>query len=823
MPNIPINYIVNNRPLLDLNKTLEQLNAAQDKLNASVRNTGQVYSTTLAGMRSRLDTLRAAIENTAQADVARLQKLSAEYKKLDTEINRITADLYKQSQAMDAMGKSAQQTSVNLGNMVTQVKAFLTAGLLKEILDTTLAMAELAGNVEGVSRAFSRLPQSTKLLSDLRRSTHGTLTDLQLMQQAIRAQNFRIPLQDLGMYLEFAMQRAQATGESIDYMVNSIVTGLGRDSIKILDNLQVDIGAMKKDMAELGISIDEAFGIQVRNEMAKMGGFIETQKDQVSRLRTEWETLKVVISQKPATGWLIDFLTQSVQGAQALVKAIDLNPKYLIPWAGWVMLVRDVGRNLGDLAREQAAVNQSMDEFTRLSDSFVGSMADQAKQAEIEILLSSGKRARFKLEKQAILEKIEVLKEDSWANRIQIEEMENAAEHYDVQISMITKLIDLLKEYAEAKRLATKEDVIQKGIIETLNELISDLEEKRTKATSLTAIRRYNDQLALQRAYLQEILGLTDQMNSSASRVYDIRQNPGGGTPQTKTTTETLRSDMVALAELIGREFGKRLGESLNKNFKETGFFEKLIDNMKAYKTELVTQAVDMVAGNIHDIMDLELMSYDMRIQALSDFYDRQYLLAGDNTRKKKELQIKEDKEIGDLRRKQAKAEQRARIFGIIIDTAASISKTAAQLGFPAAIPFIALAAINGAVQLAIASKAKPQGFKDGVIDLPANGKPRDRDSILAMLQPGESVMTVAETKSNKRTLKAMRAKMFDDTMLERLKLTSNGVSMEPMDLTPVVNAIYDSQTDYYAQGTTIMQTQNQQAARRKVHRARSI
>lgn len=823
MPNIPINYIVNNKPLLDLNKTLEQLNAAQDKLNASIRNTGQVYSTTLAGMRSRLETLRAAIENTAQADVARLQRLSAEYKKLDTEINKITSDLYKQSQAMDALGKSAQQTSVNLGNMVTQVKAFLTAGLLREILDTTLAMAELAGNMEGVSRAFARLPQSTKLLSDLRKATHNTLTDLQLMQQAIRAQNFKIPLQDLGMYLEFAMQRAQATGESIDYMVNSIVTGLGRDSIKILDNLQVDIGAMKKDMAELGLSIDEAFSVQVRNEMAKMGGFIETQKDTVAQLRSEWEKVRLTLATRLESGGLIMALKEAVMGLQVLIAtAPEFEAKFLIPWVGQALLIKKWGENMGKAAQEQAAMNQAMDEFDRLSRGFKGTAQDMAQQAQIEIMLSSGKRASFKLEKQAILERIEALKENSWENRVQIEEMENAAEHYDVQISMITKLIDLLKEYAEAKRAATAEDVVQKGIIEALNILIADLEEKRTKATSLTAITRYNDQLAVQRAYLQEILGLTDQMNVNASKVYDIRQNPAA-TPQTKTTTETLRTDMVALAELIGREFGKRLGESMNKNFKETGFFEKLIDNMKAYKTELTIQATDMVAGSIHDIMDLELMSYDMRIQALTDFYDRQYLLAGDNTRKKKELQIKEDKEISELRRKQAKAEQRARIFGIIIDTAASISKTAAQLGFPAAIPFIALAAINGAVQLAIASKAKPQGFKDGVIDLPANGRARDRDSVPAMLQPGESVMTVAETKRNRRTLRAMRAKMFDDSMLERLKLTSNGVSMEPMDLTPVVNAIYDSQPDYYAQGTTIMQTQNQQSARRKVHRARSI
>lgn len=803
MPNIPINYVVNNRPLLDLNKTLEQLNAAQDKLNASIRNTGQVYSTTLAGMRSRLESLRAAIENTSQADVARLQRLSSEYKKLDTEINRITADLYKQSQATDAAAKSAQAAAVSFGNMVTQVKAFLTAGLLKEILDTTLAMAELAGNVAGVERAFQRLPGSTRLLQELRNSTHGALTDLQLMQQAIRAQNFKIPLEQLGMYLEFAQQRAQATGESVDYMVNSIITGLGRDSIKILDNLQVDVGQMKKDMDELGISIDEAFGRQVQLEMAKMGGYVENQRDSVNKLRTAWAELKVAVSEASTTGWLIDFLTQGVEGVRLWIQS--MGPE-----------------TMTEIMRQQNAIADATDRVNKFQKTLNGTREEQLAQLYEEIQRNSEYQDQQLQRLDTAKAQKEELMNFNVANQDEIDLLNEQIKVYIQRISIGSQYSDMLTDLAIKLKAVNKEQTEEKGIIESLNELITSLEEKRTKATSLTAITRYNDQLALQRAYLQDILGLTDRLNANASKVYDIRQNPAA-TPSTNTTSETLRADMVNLAELIGRDFGKRLGDSMTKNFKETGFFEKLLDSIKAYRTELTTQAVDMIAVNINDIMDLELMSYDMRIQALTDFYDRQYLLAGDNTRKKKELQIKEDKEISELRRKQAKAEQRARIFGIIIDTAASISKTAAQLGFPAAIPFIALAAINGAVQLAIASKAKPQGFKDGVIDLPANGRARDRDSVPAMLQPGESVMTVAETKRNRRTLRAMRAKMFDDSMLERLKLTSNGVSMEPMDLTPVVNAIYDSQPDYYAQGTTIMQTQNQQSARRKVHRARSI
>src|SRR5689334_16595710 len=116
-------------------------------------------------------------------------------------------------------------------NDVTSVgTAILTAFSIKEIAQFVLETNKLAGTFEGVQRAFQRLPNSTLLMENLRESTHGTVDNLMLMQQALRARNFGISVKDLGTYLEFAAIRAQQTGESIDYMVNSIILGLGRGS-----------------------------------------------------------------------------------------------------------------------------------------------------------------------------------------------------------------------------------------------------------------------------------------------------------------------------------------------------------------------------------------------------------------------------------------------------------------------------------------------------------------------------------------------------------------------------------------------------------------
>ena len=72
------------------------------------------------------------------------------------------------------------------------------------------------------------------------------------MQTAVKADNFRIPMDVLAKGLEFAQRRAQATGESVDYMVDSFVTGLGRESVKILDNLGISSLELQEKTKELG-------------------------------------------------------------------------------------------------------------------------------------------------------------------------------------------------------------------------------------------------------------------------------------------------------------------------------------------------------------------------------------------------------------------------------------------------------------------------------------------------------------------------------------------------------------------------------------------
>jgi len=129
--------------------------------------------------------------------------------------------------------------------------------------------------------AFERLNQPG-LLDKLKEATHGTVSEVELMKQAIKFENFKLPLEDLATYLAFAQQKAKDTGESVDYMVNSITTGLGRQSKQILDNLGISAAELTKRMNE-GADMTKAVADIIREEMAKAGDYVETAADKAAQ------------------------------------------------------------------------------------------------------------------------------------------------------------------------------------------------------------------------------------------------------------------------------------------------------------------------------------------------------------------------------------------------------------------------------------------------------------------------------------------------------------------------------------------------------------
>ena len=211
-----------------------------------------------------------------QAISESLTQLSGRIKEAKEELYSL-GDVAKNSGGLFGGSSFTDMLSVAGGNLIA-------SGIQKigtEMADTIQKSIELARQGEGIRIAFERL-NKPGLLDHLKEATHGTVSELELMKQAIKFENFKLPLEDLATYLAFAQQKAKDTGESIDFLVTSIVNGLGRQSKQILDNLGISAAELTKRMAE-GADMTKAVADIIREEMAKAGDYVETAADRAAR------------------------------------------------------------------------------------------------------------------------------------------------------------------------------------------------------------------------------------------------------------------------------------------------------------------------------------------------------------------------------------------------------------------------------------------------------------------------------------------------------------------------------------------------------------
>lgn len=251
------------------------LEAAGRKESETYRNLKKQYSETSKEIRTLTDRIG---EQTSKIDILDMSMVQLKkqqkslQKELDNTVQSLNPEAYgvleqrlkdvsgrisELKQNAKSFGELASDDTVNgvlLGNLLTK-GAELFSDKVREFTDSIAELIngglEMAEQADGVTKAFNDLNQEG-LLDNLRKATKGTVNDVQLMTAAVQANDFRIPLEDLGKYLEFAQLKAQQTGQSVDYMTNSIVTGLGRKSPLILDNLGISAAEISEKTKETG-------------------------------------------------------------------------------------------------------------------------------------------------------------------------------------------------------------------------------------------------------------------------------------------------------------------------------------------------------------------------------------------------------------------------------------------------------------------------------------------------------------------------------------------------------------------------------------------
>lgn len=244
-----------------------------------------VLDMTMSQLKKQQKSLQKEFENTSKTLNPKLYDILEQ--KLQ-EVSSRMAELKQNAKSFGELAASDQANGMLYGNMMTKAAELFGSyaqgfkDSVKELIDGGLEMAETA---DGVTKAFKDMDQPD-LLENLRKATKNTVNDVQLMTAAVQAKDFRIPLEDLGKYLQFAQLKAQQTGQSVDYMTNSIVTGLGRKSPLILDNLGISAAEISEKTKETG-DFMKAVAEIVDTQLAEAGETYISAADRAARKTVE--------------------------------------------------------------------------------------------------------------------------------------------------------------------------------------------------------------------------------------------------------------------------------------------------------------------------------------------------------------------------------------------------------------------------------------------------------------------------------------------------------------------------------------------------------
>lgn len=279
------------RKQIDANKaTVTQL----EYVEKSLLRTMNVQDMTMKQLTARASELRGQLDRTSKSlNPEKWNKLNNKLIEVEKQQDKVTAGGNKVKSMFDKLGVTVSKT---LSLMVAYQALRFFQDLIGKAVDWIKAAPEVAAKTEGISKAFGKL-NNRNLLSTLRTETKGLINDMLLMQSAVKADRFGIPINNLAKYLKFAQQRAQETGGSVDYLSESIINGIGRKSPLILDNLGISAARLKAEMAG-GASIVQATTKIVEEELKKQGDLALTTADRAQQASVKWDNAQVKLGQR---------------------------------------------------------------------------------------------------------------------------------------------------------------------------------------------------------------------------------------------------------------------------------------------------------------------------------------------------------------------------------------------------------------------------------------------------------------------------------------------------------------------------------------------
>ena len=254
-------------------------------------------------------------------------------------------------------------------------------------------------------------------------------------------------------------------------------------------------------------------------------------------------------------------------------------------------------------------------------------------------------------------------------------------------------------------------------------------------------------------------LNLKTAEESFQSRIYFLQAEQAAGDKSLQTKIQIIEAEGAA----------RKAALDLNEDFANRSKIidaetqKSITDLQKSEfdkRVELALQYAQQVTALFNTINELSKQQSENRLTDITATSEAELNainassdLERDKARQRIALEKRTNQAIANEKTKQARSDKALALFNIAINTASSIIKTGAQLGYPAAIPFQVIAGIIGGIQLAaVASKPLPKFEKGGLI----GGKLHSQGGTLIEAEQGEYMVNRRQSAKHRRELDAM-------------------------------------------------------------------
>tara|TARA_Y100000593_G_scaffold24338_1_gene48492 strand:+ start:45 stop:1790 length:1746 start_codon:yes stop_codon:yes gene_type:complete len=252
--------------------------------------------------------------------------LIAAINKLAKAQERLTRATKQSEVVLDKNGKALRRNTQRLGGMGNALATVRSKLLVFNFamgmgIRQLISMSAEAARFEAVATGFVNLGEAAGFTSDsmnqLRDATRGTVNDMELMKQANNALVLGVAdnSDEMSNLFEAARRLGAALGKDTLHSVESLVTGIGRQSRLMLDNLGIVVKseeAYKKYALRVGTSSDKltdhqkklAFTAEAMEKINEavdaLGDDFLTNDQKIARATTTYQNLQTVLGAKVA-------------------------------------------------------------------------------------------------------------------------------------------------------------------------------------------------------------------------------------------------------------------------------------------------------------------------------------------------------------------------------------------------------------------------------------------------------------------------------------------------------------------------------------------